>query len=381
MIEQYIKEKEQCTGCHSCSNICVKQCISMELDEEGFWYPKVDKNQCINCGKCIFVCPLIQNVKLKNQPAAFACMNQDENIRTSSSSGGIFSVIAQQVLENCGIVFGAAFNKDFQVEHSYIESQEQLGVFRGSKYVQSKIGNSYNQTKIFLEQGRQVLFTGTPCQIGGLKSFLSKPYDNLFCMDIICHGVPSPNVWKKYLKYQKGKYGDDIKTISFRNKKEGWYNFGTLITFENNKSYYKSVYKDLFMRAFLKDVCLRPSCYKCNFKTLHRQSDITLADFWGIQNVLPEMDDNKGTSLIFVNTKEGHAMLEEIKDKIVCKEVDVNQAAKHNPAAIESAPMNPNRNKFFRELDKRSFDQLVYKYCLDKLYIRVIRKMKGIIGK
>jgi coenzyme F420-reducing hydrogenase beta subunit len=384
MIDIKIKTKKDCVGCYACANICPENCILMLSDEEGFWYPEVDYSKCFKCAKCINVCPIInyktiKNETIKDDPVAYACMNKNESIRLESSSGGLFTVIAERVIKNEGVVFGAGFNKNFEVVHSYVESKEELEKFRGSKYVQSKIGDTYKQARDILEKGRNVLFTGTPCQIGGLQAFLKKSYENLLCVDIICHGVPSPVLWKKYIKYREEKAGSSTQRIAFRRKDEGWKRFSVSFLFKNNTEYRKTHDKDLYMRAFLKDVCLRPSCYGCRFKTLYRQSDITLADFWGIQNIFPEMDDDKGISLIFVNSTAGRVMFEQIKDKILCKEVNINEAVKYNSAAIKSVEYNPKRKNFFNEINDEPFDRLVKKYCTDKLTVRVKRRAKSVI--
>lgn len=376
-----INDKKDCMGCHGCSNICPKSCISMESDSEGFWYPVVDYDKCIKCGLCIKVCPIINKTAIENEPIAYACYNKDETIRLRSSSGGIFTLIAEYIIDNGGAVFGAGFDKDFAIVHSYVKTREELEKLRGSKYVQSKIGDTYKRTKKLLDQGRKVLFTGTPCQIGGLKSYLQKDYSNLFCTDIICHGVPSPKVLQKYICYHENQVGSSTRRISFRRKDEGWKRYSVSLSFENNTEYLQTLDNDLFMKAFLSNVCLRPSCYSCNFKTLHRQSDITLADFWGIQNVLPEMDDDKGTSLIFINSVNGQLILEEIKDKISYKEVDINQAVLYNSSAIRSVEHSVNRKNFFKEIDQLSFDQLIKRYCSESLLRRTKRKAKSMALK
>lgn len=381
MIDLRNKNKKDCTGCHACYSICPQSCIFMETDNEGFWYPKVNYDKCINCGSCIEVCPIINKKTVTNKPLAYACINKDETIRLESSSGGIFTLVAEQVIGNGGVVFGVGFDEDFKVVHSYVKNKEWLGEFRGSKYVQSKIGDTYKQAKDFLKQGREVLFTGTPCQISGLKSYLGRDYDNLFCMDNICHGVPSPKVWEKYVSYREHVASSKTRRIAFRHKDKGWTRYSVLFSFHNNTEYLRTRRHDLFMKAFLKDICLRPSCYSCQFKTLHRESDITLADFWGIQRILPDMDDDKGTSLIFVNSAKGQAMFQKIKDKMVYKEVDINQAALYNSAAIKSVEYNPKRESFFKELEKLPFDKLVNKYCTDKISVRIKRKIKFILYK
>lgn len=380
MIDKKIKLNRDCMGCHGCANICPKNCIFMEMDKEGFWYPKVDYDLCINCNQCINACPIINKKIVNNEPLAYACMNKNEEIRLDSSSGGVFTLVAEHVINKGGVVFGACFNDKFGLEHDYVRTKEDLSKLRGSKYLQSKIGNSYNEAKDFLDLGLSVLFTGTPCQIAGFKSFLGdKIYDNLVTIDIICHGVPSPEVWRKYVGFREKEANSQTQRIAFRQKHEGWKRFSVSFLFKNNTEYRKNLNEDLYMKAFLKDVCLRPSCYDCEFKTLNRQSDITLADFWGIENVLPEMDDDKGTSLIFVNSKTGQDVFNNISSNMIYKEVDINEAVKYNSAAIKSVPKNPNRDSFFNDLDNLEFDELVKKYCSEKLNVRVKNKVKIII--
>lgn len=378
MIDKRIENKKDCMGCHACMNICPKNCITMESDKEGFLYPKVDYDICIKCDKCIDVCPVINKTLVDNNPLAYACINKDEEIRLDSSSGGIFTLIAENTISESGVVFGACFNDKFELEHHFVETKEALSKLRGSKYLQSKIGNSYKQTKEFLDSGRKVLFTGTPCQIVGLQSYLGKSYNNLLTIDIICHGVPSPGVWSKYVEFRETEAGSLAQRIAFRRKNEGWKRFSVSFLFKNNTEYRQNLQKDLYMRAFLKDVCLRPSCYECEFKGLNRQSDITLADFWGIQNVLPKMDDDKGTSLVFINSNNGREIFNSISKKTDFKEVDINEAVKYNPSAIRSVKKNSNRDYFFEDIEKLKFNQLVKKYCTDKLHTRIKNKGKVI---
>jgi coenzyme F420-reducing hydrogenase beta subunit len=374
-----IVDKQNCCGCYACYNICPPKCIHMQPDVDGFWYPVVEIDECTECGLCEQVCPILEEKLEDNYKLlAYACINNNEAIRLESSSGGLFTLIAEQVIEDGGVVFGANFNENFEVEHSCVELKEELQKLRGSKYVQSSIGETYKQAKQLLKSGKKVLFTGTPCQIAGLKSYLGKEHERLICVDVICYGVPSPEVWKKYVDYRQEKARSTAQRILFRRKDDGWKRFSVSFLFENNIEYRETLDKDLYMRAFLKNVCLRPSCYACQFKTIHRQSDITLADFWGIQNMLPDMDDDKGTSLIFVNSKAGQAMIEQIADKMQFKEVDINEAIKYNPAAIKSVASNPNRGKFFKELYKLTFEELVKKYCTDKLSVRIKRRVKSL---
>lgn len=373
MIDLEIKNDRDCMGCYGCYNICPVQCITMESNNEGFWYPKVDYDKCIKCKKCINVCPIINKAVPDNEPLAYACYNKNENIRLDSSSGGVFTLVANEILNNNGVVFGVQLNQDFNAIHSYTESKEGLEKYRGSKYLQSRVGDTYKEVKGFLDKDRDVLFTGTPCQISGLKSYLGKPYSNLLCMDNICHGVPSPKVWGKYVDFREKKSGSTTQRIAFRLKHEGWKLYSVLFVFTNNTEYRENQKKDLFMRAFLKDICLRPSCYDCEFKSIHRKSDITMADFWGIQNIAPELDDDRGTSLIFVNSDSGENMFDRIKNNMIFKDVNINEAISYNPAAIKSVSCHPKRNEFFNELDMLEFDTLVNKYCRDNLTVRIKR--------
>lgn len=373
-----VVSKQNCSGCYACSNICPVQCIKMEPDNEGFRYPLADKERCIDCGLCNNICPVNKANIVNNEPTAYACINLNNDIRSQSSSGGVFTLIAQSVIINGGVVFGAEFDENFNVVHNYTETIDGLSRFRGSKYVQSKIGNTYQQAREFLDTGRQVLFTGTPCQIAGLTAFLQKEYYNLICQDIICYGVPSPKVWGKYVTFREKNAGAAIRKITFRSKDKGWRLNSISISFKNNKKYCIVQSKDLFMRGFFKNTYLRTSCHNCHYKTIHRQSDITLADFWGIQNLLPDFDDDKGTSLVFVNSIKGISIFNRIKDQILYREVDINKAISYNPLAIKSVELNSKREKFFAEIEQLSFDKLVQKYCSDSMIVIMKRKAKSV---
>lgn len=374
-------DKSKCSGCHACANICPKYCIQMISDAEGFWYPKVDKDKCINCDLCEKVCPIIHAQKTENNPIAYAAYNKNQEIRLDSSSGGVFTLLAECIINQGGVVFGARFNDQFEVVHCNVDSTVELSKLRGSKYTQSKIGNGYVKAKEFLNQDRLVLFTGTPCQIGGLKAYLGKEYKNLFCQDIICHGVPSPKLWQKYVVYRENRAGSPARRIAFRQKNEGWKRYSVSFLFNNDTEYHQTLDKDLMMTAFLRNACLRPSCYDCSFKTMHRQSDITLADFWGIQNIIPEMDDDKGTSLLIVNSDKGNELFESIKNQIEFKMTDLNEAIKYNPSMISSVAHNSKRQGFFNDIDSLKFDKLVKKYCTDNYIVRGKRKVRRVLSK
>lgn len=380
MIE--IKDKSLCSGCSACKNICPKNAIEMLEDECGFKYPKINKELCINCGLCNKVCPILNKKIGENNPKCYACYNKDEKTRMNSSSGGIFSLIATEILNRDGVVFGAAFNNDFSLSHQYIEKIDELDKLRTSKYLQSNIGDSYKQVKKFLNEDRYVLFTGTPCQIEGLISYLGKTYDKLYTQDIICHGVPSPKVWEKYLKYREKIDKEKPKKINFRDKKqEGWKMFSLSFKYKETE-YSKNQKQDLYMKAFLKDVCLRDSCYNCSFRKKQRLSDITLADYWGIEKIHPELDDNKGTSLVLVNSNKGKELYSAINKLIISKEVTIEDAIKSNKALIKSPNYNRYRDAFFKNLDKKEFDILVKKYVpKTSLKQKIKRKIKTLLKK
>lgn len=376
-----IEDKTKCCGCHGCMNVCPTGAITMEEDSYGFKYPHVDESKCINCGLCEKVCPIINNKAIDNEPKAYGCYNKNEEVRLNSSSGGIFTLIAEEIISKNGVVYGAAFDNDFSLKHIRVDNVNDLEKLRTSKYLQSTIGDTYKECKKDLDEGKYVLYTGTPCQIEGLLSYLMKDYDNLYTQDIICHGVPSPLVWKKYLKYRKNYDIENPKSINFRNKDNGWKSFNLKFNYDN-KHYSKSQNEDIYMKAFLKNIDLRDSCYSCSFKKYNRLSDITLADFWGVKNILPELDDNKGTSLLIVNSKKGNTLLELIEKNIIAKEVDINIAVKSNSAFTKSVTMHKNRDDFMKEINENNFDIVVNKYIKkDSIFKKITNKVKRIIKK
>ncbi|WP_455544269.1 Coenzyme F420 hydrogenase/dehydrogenase, beta subunit C-terminal domain [Intestinibacter sp.] len=374
-----MSRKEDCTGCHGCYNICPKKCITMEFDEEGFLYPSINIEKCIGCNLCEKVCPIIHTVEVKNEPIAVGCYNRDEKIRMESSSGGIFTLIGELVINSGGVVFGASFDENYNVEHTYVDNINDLSKFRGSKYVQSTIGNTYKEAKEFLEQGRKVLFTGTPCQIGGLKRYLNKDYDNLICQDIVCHGVPSVYVWEHYKEYISE--GKNLVDVNFRNKSTGWKTYSLKFDFDDGTSYQDIGNENSYIKGFVRNFYLRPSCYNCRYKTLHRESDITLADFWGIEANLPEFDDNKGTSLIFINSDKGKQIFKHIEDNIVHKNIDIEKSVMFNPSAFESSKYTKKREYFYKKYKNIKFDSLIIDLMKKSNYEKLCEYKNSIISK
>lgn len=378
-----ITDVDKCTGCQACVQLCPQKCISLKTSYDGFLYPMINESDCTMCNLCIQSCPMNSPVKVDNIPRSYAAYNINNEERLLSSSGGIFCLIAELVIENGGLVVGASYDGGFKVIHTIVNNTSDIPRLRGSKYVQSDINGSYAEVENQLISGKQVLFSGTPCQIGGLKSYLKNDYNNLICQDIICHGVPSPKVWDKYLKMRIAQAGSNIIYINLREKSSGWKTYSVSFKFENGKIYKKQFRKDLMMNVFLRNLCLRRSCYQCYYKTLHRQSDITLADYWGIHESMPEMDDDKGTSLVIINSSKGQKLFDEIKEKIVFCQTDINDIGKkHNKAALSSVPCDHRRSEFFSLLDTVSFNSLAHKYCSDNIIViwkKVLQRVKKLV--
>lgn len=372
-----ICDRLQCTGCGTCVFGCPINCIQMYKDEEGFSRPKINYSKCINCGRCRNICPVTNKPQDDNiEPQAYAVINKNKEIRMKSSSGGVFSLIAEEIIKRGGAVFGATFDKDFNVRHIAVEKIEDLESLRGSKYVQSSTENTYEQAKIYLEKGKPVLYTGTPCQIAGLKAFLGKEYENLITQDIICHGVPSPLVWKKYIEYREKLAQQKVKKIFFRAKNEGWKRFSVSFSFEKDTEYRKVLTDDYYMQGFLGHLYLRNSCHNCSFKQMHRQSDLTLADFWGVEKVLPDWNDDKGVSLVLVHSEKGQKVLEWIRENISLREVDFSEAIRENPSYLLSVNSSAFRKPFFNLIHKKRIDKLIEKYCGTGLKAKIRRNIK-----
>ena len=363
-----IENKQLCVGCNACTQICPKHCIAMHEDHEGFLYPEVDMVQCIDCGRCEQVCPVIHQDGVRIPTAVYAAKNTNEVIRKESSSGGVFTLLAEQTIQQGGVVFGAGFNADWEVVHSYTETVEGLRKFRGSKYVQSVVGESFKQVVQFLKAERKVLFSGTPCQVAGLKKYLGKKvYSNLLTVDFVCHGVPSPKVFRLYLDEiitRQGVIGKNtvlspllkkeiIQDIQFRNKANGWKNYSFGLSLINKVAKKTVLYtelssKNIFMRGFLADLYLRPSCQKCPSKSFKSGSDITIGDFWGIEKHYPVFDDDRGSSLVLIHSVLGEACYKSIAAFNESIQVEYATAFMGNPSMEHSVKDHPKRVSFFQ---------------------------------
>lgn len=342
-----ISDKHNCCGCSACAQRCPKQSITMLEDEEGFLYPHVDTDSCIDCALCEKVCPYL-NASEPNEPiVSYASMNIDEQVRAASSSGGIFTPIAESVIVAGGVVYGARFNEQWEVQHAKAETKDELNAFRRSKYVQSRIGSTYEEIETLLKEGRTVLFSGTPCQVAGLRNFLRKDYDNLTTLDIACHGVPSPRIWREYVAQLPM---EGVTDILFKDKSTGWrgYSFA-LKDAEGNTLFIERASKNKYLSAFSRNLTLRPSCFNCPAKSGRSHSDITLADFWGVEKVHPEMDDNKGTSMVLCNTEKGKEYIESLQLYKIQTEYHTYSTIPFNSCSIRNTQEPEDRKTFWQE--------------------------------
>lgn len=314
----------------------------------------------------------------KELKGVYAVKHKSESVRSNSRSGGIFTALSDKVLEDNGVVYGCILVNNINAVHFRAENKEQRNKMRGSKYIQSDLGDIFKSVKKDLDNDVYVLFSGTSCQIAGLKNYLNKNYVNLICVDIVCHGVPSPLIWEKYVKWQEEKNKSLVTEIDFRNKvKFGWRAHVETLKMENGKT----VNSDVFTMLFYKHNILRPSCYKCPFKKIHHPGDITIADYWGIENVAPEFDDNKGVSLVLVNTDKGLSLFDEVKNHILWKETKIENSMQ-DPLRFPF-PKPSTRDEFWNDFQSKDFDSFLYKYCdigLSGILKKIKRKIRKLVN-
>ena len=345
-----LKDFTRCTGCSACINVCPSKCVALKTKDDGFLYPQIDNDKCINCNRCEKVCPLLNKPKIDADTTALALKNVNTVERMSSTSGGAFPLIAEYVLDQNGIVFGAAYDSDFKIRHIAITKKEDLVLLQGAKYSQSILGNCFSKIKDHLLAGRIVLFSGTPCQCLGLHAFLGKDYDNLISVDIICHGVPSPKVWQNYIDYRSKKENSSKRPlrINMRSKSSGWsrYGYSTLFQYDRENISLIPNGQDLFMKAFIGNICLRNSCSECPAKGIDRCTDFTLGDYWGIWNQHPEFDDDKGTSVVFVHTKKADKIITKLMDRFEWLKVGIEDAYRENISLVESSKAHEKKSEF-----------------------------------
>ncbi len=364
MIE--FKRKKDCCGCCICAGTCPEKCIEMKEDDEGFVYPNIDSKRCVNCHLCEIVCPIL-NVKKDQgnkefQQRAYIVQNKDLQVLRESTAGGAFSAIAKYVLARKGVVFGVSLQDDLYSEpsaahHIWIDNETDLKIFRNSKYIQSYMGEGIaHQVKSFLEQGKYVCFSGTPCQVEGLKRYLDVTktnQDNLILVDVVCRAVPSPLIFRKYIEHQERKNSEIITSVRFRDKHYGYkYSTMNVISDRNKGNYHKGVESDPWLRAFFSNICDRPSCHDCKFRKLHRVSDLTIWDCFHVGRFSKEMDNDKGATRVLVHTAKGYNTLHGVKDDLIVAEFLVDQLVEGSTELRESPPPNGRRDEFFLEAKK-----------------------------
>lgn len=368
MIRITEQNKSQCCGCNACGDVCSKHAITFNTDVEGFWYPEVNKDLCTDCGLCEKVCPVINIRKLKKNDYdipvhTIAAINKNMRVRWDSTSGGVFSAFAAYIYEQGGYVGGAKYNEDFSVSEYISNNPEDIKALRSSKYLQSNATGIYAQVKKLLIAGDRVLFCGTPCQMAALRAFLRRDYENLIIVDFVCRGVNSPKVYRAYLDSLERKFNSKVVYVKAKNKELGWRNLTRKVTFENGQSYYGVFMEDDFRRGYHTNVFCRPSCYECQFKGFPRMADITIADFWGIEKVDPNLDNNVGTSMILLNSKKGESFFEHVKDRLQFIETTFETILEGNPALTKSIPLAKiDRESLFADLDANNFEYITQKY-------------------
>lgn len=387
---QILRNLDACVGCGACANICPKHCITMRINEEGFLYPHVDEAFCIECKNCQLVCPVLnQYVCSDIATRAFAAYVCDDETRFQSTSGGIFTLLSKWVINQRGIVYGAAYDGDFKVIHMRCDSMNQVKRLLQAKYSQSDLGNTFIEIKQLLEQERYVLFSGTPCQVYALKTFLKKDYIRLYLVDLICHGVPSPGVWSRYVSYrsERDNGGEYPLSINMRSKETGWPAYSVCFEYQGGNRYIQKNSLDPFMRAFVKDLCLRKSCYDCKFKGIDRISDFTLGDYWGIWSQMPEFNDGKGASIVLIHSEKAMEVWNVIKNECEYRELNPQVSVSENPAAEYSVEYPEQRDAFLERFLKEDFQNLVDSLCpiqeeknsTESWMARKLRKIKKLI--
>jgi len=374
--------KQSCVGCSACMSVCPFDAISMEQDTEHFLYPKVDEELCTECGECLEVCPALNEIKFDRleKPAVWAALSKDEDIRKNSSSGGLFYELARVILKKNGIVYGAAFNDNFSLVHKSAVTEVEIFPLMGSKYLQSATNRIFSDLKSKLNTGKEILFSGTPCQVAGLNTFLRKDYPNLITCDVICHGVASPGVFESYKNQLEKEHNAKVIEYKFRAKPHSWRHYSTLIRFDNGEEITEPFSQNLFMKGYLADIYLRPSCYNCKYSRIPRAADITLGDFWGIWDIEPEWDDDKGTTALIANSIKGKQLIDEISLKK--REAKLDWVISGNPALTGSVRPHKKRRYFYKEFNSGTDLDVIIKKCLppptlfDKILWSINRRIK-----
>lgn len=384
----YVKDKKDCCGCAACQSVCPKHCIIMKQDEEGFLYPEVDASLCVDCKLCEKVCPVQNPLTSSASTKAYAVVTKNKEALKNSASGGFFLPLAEYVIDLGGVVFGAAYDGCMRVVHSYVETKEALPKFSGSKYVQSIIGGTFSQVRAFLKQGRLVLFSGTPCQIQGLYKFLGETeVTNLITLDFVCHGVPSPKVFEKYINYISSTYSSKVINFKFRTKKYGYnsysysYSYSQLSDGRDVWADEENKYAQFMFKSYFAEITSRPSCSKCAFKTPNHVSDFTVFDCWHWKRLCPTLNGEMGVTSMIVNSEKGVMIFDAVKEQYYYEQIDLNAAIKLDGISLlYSIPQNPKRERFFSALDVRTIPQLYDEFLEPNLREKIKVLIKNILS-
>lgn len=388
-------EKFQCTGCKACGDICPKSAIIFKNDEEGFWYPEIDYVKCVSCGLCEKICPaengIDKKTKINNkmtrykEPDVLQVYNMDDEVRISSTSGGVYYALAETFLSKGGVIAGCVYNEDWSGAHHVI-ARDKAGLDKiyGSKYFQSDTEGIFREIENVLDSGEELLFCGSPCQVAGLYNYLKKQYANLYTVDFICRGINSPKAYRAYMEELQKKHHSQLKKVHFKNKTQGWINLGTRVEFQNGKVYFRNRHTDPWVNGFINgNLYMRPACASCRFKSLPRIADISFGDFWGIK--YSKEDAFKGVSLVLLNSEKGKKLFGLSKNKLIVKQGDLDTALRGNPAILNAIPMGQKREEFFENIEKEDFSKLVWRligWSSPKWQIRYfVIKLKDAIGR
>lgn len=375
-MEKVKKINNQCSGCGCCQKSCPVNAISMKF-ENGFIYPSINKEKCIKCGKCLKVCPFTKkqfNDTSTTPLKVIGMVNNDEKVLMSSTSGGAFSLFSDYVLSKKGIIYGASYNNKWEVVHISADTSEKRDLLKGSKYVQSDLNNTFVDIKNELNNGRLVMFTGTPCQCSGLKNYLGRDYDNLIICDIVCHGVPSPIIFSEYIKYIQKKRKSLIKSYNFRDKKVSWAGANITVEYENGKQYTNKIDEEIFSKLYFNHIITRPSCHECLYTNIKRISDLTIGDFWGIKEKHPDFYNEKGVSLVLLNSEKAIKIFEKIKDN--CNYIESNIEECLQPQLIKPTKKAACQDEFWEDYNKYGIDYVMKKYTSVGIKNRIISYIK-----